>query len=52
MFSFRRYWQLYLLLIPSLIYMIVFAYWPMYGVQIAFRNYSPVKGFWGVSGWG
>ena len=47
MFSFRRYWQLYLLLIPSLIYMIVFAYWPMYGVQIAFRNYSPVKGFWG-----
>ena len=29
-----RHWQLYVLLIPALIYLIVFKYWPMYGVQI------------------
>ena len=40
-------WQLYTLLIPALIYYIVFCYGPMYGVQIAFRNYSPTKGIWG-----
>lgn len=42
-----RHWQLYVLLIPALIYLIVFKYWPMYGVQIAFRNYNPIDGFMG-----
>ena len=42
-----RAWQLYVLLIPSLLYIAVFKYWPMYGVQIAFRNYNPVDGFTG-----
>lgn len=40
-------WQLYVLLVPALIYVAVFKYWPMYGVQIAFRNYNPVDGFTG-----
>lgn len=40
-------WQLYVLLTPALIYIAVFKYWPMYGVQIAFRNYNPVDGFLG-----
>lgn len=40
-------WQLYVFLIPTLIYFIIFAYGPMYGVQIAFRDYSPRKGIWG-----
>jgi putative aldouronate transport system permease protein len=40
-----RAWQLYVLLAPSLIYIAVFKYWPMYGVQIAFKNYSPAAGF-------
>lgn len=40
-------WQLYVLLAPALIYIAVFKYWPMYGVQIAFRNYNPVDGFLG-----
>lgn len=44
--SLRTYWQLYLMLIPVVAYFIIFKYWPMYGVQIAFRNYSPVLGFW------
>jgi putative aldouronate transport system permease protein len=42
-----RHWQLYLLLAPAVIYLIVFKYWPMYGVQIAFRNYNPIDGFMG-----
>jgi len=26
-------WQLYLLLLPALAWLLVFAYWPMYGIQ-------------------
>ena len=42
-----RDWRLYLLMVPSLVYLIIFAYVPMYGVQIAFRNFSVRKGIWG-----
>lgn len=42
-----RSWQLYVLLAPALIYLFLFKYWPMYGAQIAFRNYSPAGGFFG-----
>ncbi len=34
----------FLLLAPVLLYYIRFHYWPMYGAQIAFRDYSPAKG--------
>ncbi len=37
----------YLLLLPSLVFMIVFAYIPMVGIVIAFQNYDPVAGFFG-----
>lgn len=40
-------WQLYVLLAPAVIYLCVFKYWPMYGAQIAFRDYNPVDGFLG-----
>jgi putative aldouronate transport system permease protein len=43
----RRAWQLYVLLTPTLLYFVVFKFWPMYGVQIAFRNFNPVDGFTG-----
>ena len=48
-----RCWQLYLLLIPAVIYIFIFNYLPLYGIQIAFRNYSPRKGYWGSAwvGW-
>ena len=36
-----RNWVLYLFLLPTLIYLLIFNYWPMYGVQIAFRNFKP-----------
>ncbi|WP_163538767.1 ABC transporter permease subunit [Gracilibacillus sp. YIM 98692] len=37
----KRNWELYLFLLPTLLYFIIFHYVPMYGVQIAFRDYSP-----------
>lgn len=39
--------QLYLLLALPLIYLIIFAYIPMAGVQIAFKNYTFKGGIWG-----
>jgi putative aldouronate transport system permease protein len=43
----KQNWELYLFLLPTLIYFVVFHYIPMYGVQIAFRNFSPVDGITG-----
>lgn len=40
----RRDKQLYLMLIPFLAYFIWFYYFPMYGIQIAFKDYSVFKG--------
>ena len=45
--DFRRDWQMHLLLLVPVVYIIVFSYWPMYGVQIAFRDFSPRKGITG-----
>ncbi len=45
--SFIKYWDLYLILIPVLVYFILFKFLPMYGLQIAFRDYKPRRGFWG-----
>ena len=41
---------LYVLVLPALVYIILFNYLPMYGVQIAFKNYKAVKGIAG-SAW-
>ena len=38
---------LYLLLLPAFIYVFVFSYIPMYGIQIAFRDFSVRRGIWG-----
>jgi putative aldouronate transport system permease protein len=35
------------MLLPVVIYYIVFLYFPMYGLQIAFKNFTPAKGIWG-----
>ncbi|NOU98873.1 ABC transporter permease [Paenibacillus planticolens] len=43
----KKNWQLYLIILPSLLYLIVFKYVPMAGVQIAFKNYMVTKGIWG-----
>ena len=41
---------LYLMFLPVLLYYIIFHYIPMYGIQIAFRDYVPNRGFSG-SAW-
>lgn len=40
-------WQIYLLLLLPLIYLIVFAYIPMGGLVIAFKKYNIRDGIWG-----
>ncbi len=41
----RQHWQLYIIfLLPALVLTIVFKYFPMGGVLIAFKNYNPFKG--------
>jgi putative aldouronate transport system permease protein len=43
----RQGWQLYAMLALPLIYLAIFNFWPILGVQIAFRNYNPLGGIWG-----
>jgi putative aldouronate transport system permease protein len=43
----KRGWRLYVLLVLPLIYLIVFKYYPMYGAQIAFKDFFPTKGISG-----
>ena len=40
-------WQWYLLLLPGLVYLIIFHYIPMGGILIAFKNYRPARGIFG-----
>ena len=40
-------WQLYLLAAPALIFFLIFNYVPMYGVQIAFKDFIATKGITG-----
>lgn len=42
----KRIWPLYILLLPALVYIITFAYGPMYGAIIAFKDYKIAKGIW------
>lgn len=43
----KKYWQLYLLLIPAILYVLIFSYGPMYGLIVAFKDYKPKLGYWG-----
>lgn len=38
---------IYLMLLPAIIYYLTFHYWPMYGAQIAFKDFRPGKGIFG-----
>ncbi len=46
-YHFERYWQLWILVAPGLIFMFLFAYVPMWGIQLAFREFEPSKGLTG-----
>ena len=43
----QRTWQLYILLLPALVGLLLFSYGPMYGVLLAFKEYSPLSGIIG-----
>jgi len=45
-----RNWQLYALILPAICTVFIFHYIPIYGVQIAFKNFRASKGIWG-SAW-
>lgn len=42
-----RNWELYIFVAPAFLYFLIFSYGPMYGIQIAFKNYIPTKGILG-----
>lgn len=43
----RNNWQLYVLVLPAILYFIFFHYLPLYGIQIAFKDYKAVLGIQG-----
>lgn len=45
--DFRSNWQNYLMILPALAVVILFCYAPMYGVQLAFKNYRVLDGITG-----
>ena len=44
---YKRQWQLYLLILPAIVSVFIFHYIPIYGVQIAFKNFRSSKGILG-----
>lgn len=44
---FKNNWTVYLLLLPSFLYLIIFCYLPLYGLQIAFKDYDSWLGIMG-----
>lgn len=40
-----QHWQLYLMILPAVVYLLVFNYAPLYGVIIAFQDWKPYLGY-------
>lgn len=49
----KRHWQIYILLFPAVLYTLIFAYGPLYGLMLAFKDYRPYLGYLAspVVGW-
>jgi len=43
----KREWQIYMMLLPTVIWLLLFLYKPMYGLQVAFKDYSLFRGIAG-----
>lgn len=43
----KKHWQLYVLILPAVLYFAVFCYGPMYGIQLAFKDYNALSGITG-----
>lgn len=46
-FYLKKHWQLYLMILPAMLYYLIFIYKPMGGILIAFQDYSIRKGITG-----
>lgn len=42
-----RNYDLYLMILPAMVMLFIFSYAPMYGLQIAFKDFQPGLGIWG-----
>lgn len=49
--DFKRYKYVYFMLVPVVVWYLLFCYWPLLGNVIAFKDFKPMKGIWG-SPWG
>ena len=43
----RRQWPLHLMLLPAVVVLLMFAYYPMAGIIVAFQRFNPRLGIWG-----
>jgi len=43
----KKSWQLYIFVAPAVVYFIIFEYAPMYGLQIAFKDFKATEGILG-----
>ena len=43
----KRFWPLYLMFVPGVVYLFINCYIPMFGIQIAFRSYNARDGIYG-----
>lgn len=44
---FRQNWELHLMILLPILYIFIFDFGPLYGLQLAFRDYRPRRGIWG-----
>lgn len=44
---FSKYWLLYAMLFPTVVYLLIFNYYPMLGLQLAFKDWKMKEGLWG-----
>ena len=47
---FRENWVLYLFVLPTVLYFVIFHYWPMYGAVIAFKHFTRSRASWAAPG--
>ena len=43
----KQNWLLYVLVLPCVLYILIFHYFPLYGIQMAFKDFSAYEGIWG-----
>ena len=43
----KQHWPLYLFLLPTVVYFLLFRFYPLYGLQLAFKNYRILDGIGG-----